>query len=40
MKIDEGPLSYQDYLRGEKTRFEILLGDKARMTRRIKIAAR
>jgi hypothetical protein len=40
VKIDEGPLGYQDYLRGEKTKFEILLGDKARITRRIKIAAR
>jgi hypothetical protein len=40
VKIDEGPLGYQDYLPGEKTKFEMLLGDKAPLVRRIKIAAR
>jgi hypothetical protein len=40
VKIEEGPLAYQDYPRGEKTRFEMILGDKAPLVRRIKIVAR
>jgi hypothetical protein len=35
--IDEGPLGYQEYPRGEKTRFDMYLGKKAGQVQRIKI---
>jgi len=40
VKIAEGPLAYQDYLKDEKTLIEMNLGEKAKEIRRIKIAAR
>jgi len=39
VKIIDGPLGYQDYPVGEKTRFEMILGDKVSQIKRIKIAA-
>ena len=35
--IDEGPLGYQEYPHGEKTRFDMYLGKKAGQVQRIKI---
>jgi hypothetical protein len=35
--IEQGPLGYQDYPKGEKTRFEMLLGDQWRKIKRIRI---
>jgi len=40
VKIAEGPLGYQDYLKGEKTLIEMHLGERAKQIKRIKIAAR
>jgi len=36
--IEQGPLGYQDYPQGEKTRFEMLLGDQWRQIKRVRIA--
>jgi hypothetical protein len=39
VKIQDGPLGYQDYPLRQKTRFEMFLGNKAPQVTRIKITA-
>ncbi len=39
IKIDDGPLTYQDYPIGQKTRFEIRLADKSPQIKRIQLVS-